>query len=33
VKDDPDYAKWVLKNEFPPDTKRIVEEVLRGKRE
>jgi DNA polymerase-3 subunit epsilon len=33
VKDDPDYAKWVLKNDFPPDTKRIVEEVLRGKRE
>lgn len=33
VKDDPDYARWVLKNDFPVDTKRIVEEVLRGKRE
>lgn len=33
VKDDPDYAKWVLKSDFPGDTKRIVEEILRGKRE
>ncbi|RPH38275.1 3'-5' exonuclease [bacterium] len=33
VKDDPDYAKWVMKSDFPPDTKRIIDEILRGKRE
>ncbi len=33
VKDDPDYAHWVMKSDFPADTKRIVEEVLKGKRE
>jgi DNA polymerase III subunit epsilon len=33
VKEDPDYARWVQKSDFPPDTKRIVEEILRGKRE
>ena len=33
VKDDPDYARWVLKSDFPPDTKRIVEEILKGKKD
>jgi len=33
VKGDADYARWVLKSDFPPDTKRIIEEILRGKRE
>jgi DNA polymerase-3 subunit epsilon len=33
VKDDPDYAQWVLKSDFPADTKRAVEEVLKGKRD
>ncbi len=33
VKDDPDYAQWVMKNDFPPDTKRIIGEVLKGTRE
>jgi len=33
VKDDPDYAQWVLKSDFPPDTKRIIDEVLKGKRD
>ena len=33
VKEDPDYARWVLKSDFPADTKRIVDEILKGKRE
>lgn len=33
VKADPDYARWVLTKDFPPETKRIIEEILRGKRE
>ena len=33
VKEDPEYARWVLGKDFPPDTKRIIEEILRGKRE
>jgi DNA polymerase III subunit epsilon len=33
VKDDKDYAQWVMKSDFPPDTKRIIDEVLKGKRE
>jgi len=33
VKEDREYAQWVMKSDFPPDTKRIIDEVLRGKRE
>jgi DNA polymerase III subunit epsilon len=33
VKEDQDYARWVLKSDFPPDTKKIIEDVLKGKRE
>jgi DNA polymerase III subunit epsilon len=33
VKEDPEYARWVLGKDFPPDTKRIIEEILSGRRE
>jgi len=33
VKEDREYAQWVMKSDFPPDMKRIIEEILSGKRE
>jgi len=28
VKDDPGFGKWMLKNDFPNQTKRILKELL-----
>lgn len=30
VRDDPGFLKWIAKNDFPLDTRRIVEQVLNG---
>jgi len=31
VKDDPGFLKWIVKNDFPLDTRRIAEDALAGK--
>lgn len=30
IRDDPGFIKWMLKNDFPRDTKSILEDALRG---
>ncbi len=30
VRDDPGFLKWIVKNDFPMDTRRIAEEALKG---
>jgi DNA polymerase-3 subunit epsilon len=31
IKDDPGFAKWILRSDFPRDVKRIVEDAMDGK--
>jgi len=30
VRDDPGFLKWIVKNDFPMDTRRIAEDALKG---
>lgn len=30
VKDDPGFLKWIMKNDFPADTRRLCEDALNG---
>jgi len=30
AREQPDYLRWILKQDFPPDAKRIVESALKG---